>query len=109
MLVDVWQLESTDVDQQEKEDCDDGKRHSERVLSSYLAVRGFAFVVEDQEKDDEDRLVDQLAPSLHSECQKDASTTVKLIVSACTFAVYTLHRRNTCHGIFTANSDTEDE
>ena len=76
----VHAIESV-VGEPESHERHDSELHSESPLGGNFAVRWVTAAVEDQEENDEDDLVEHLAPTLHQECQNDVSSTVQFVVS----------------------------
>ena len=68
-------------------------------------------MMEDKEEEDQQALVEKLAPTLHQEGAGDLSATVKTIILGRDFARADriLHTRRCGHGIFTADADAVDE
>lgn len=75
------------VDEPESANCRDSKGDTVGPLSREGRVwRISAAVVEDEQKKNEDGLVEELAPSLHQECRRNLASTVKTIFLGRDFA-----------------------
>ena len=68
-------------------------------------------MMEDQEKDDQDDLVEELTPTLHQERAGDFATTMQTILLGGYFSGSNgvLHARCRSHGVLAANPDTVEE
>ena len=91
--------------------CRYGKRDTVGPLGGELRVRRVAGAVKDEKQNDEDRLVEELSPTLHKEGGRDLSATVKTIVLGRNFAGAdgVLHSRSRSHGVFSTHSDAVEK
>ena len=67
--------------------------------------------MEDEQKQNEEDLVKELASTLHQESTGDFSTTMQAVFLCrnLTGTDGVLHTRRGCHGIFASNTDTVEE
>jgi len=93
------------VDEIQSDDADEGERNAESPLGADLPIRGISAAVEDEEGDDEDCLVEELAPTLHGESEDDISAAVHSIADCRLVAVVSFHSAGAGHGIFAANAE----
>lgn len=66
-------------------------------------------MVENEEKDDQDSLIEELTPTLHEESQDDIPASVKFVILLAASDRFALHGGGRSHGIFTTNTDTVEE
>jgi hypothetical protein len=93
------------VDEIQSDDADKGKRNPESPLGADLPVRGISATVEDEEGDDKDCLIEELAPTLHGESEDDISAAVHSVFDRRLVAVVSFHSAGTGHGILAANAE----
>lgn len=107
-----WHLVGSKVAQPKRAERGNRERHSIGPLGGDLRVGWVTrSVVEDEQKQDEQDLIDELTPALHEKCRSDFATTVQAIVASrdSARANSVLHTRSGCHGIFSAHTETIDE
>lgn len=81
LLRSVGHLPSSVVDEPESTNRRESERQTESILSSRGGVRWRArSLVEDDKQDNEENLVDKLAPALHQEGHGDTAATVETIL-----------------------------
>lgn len=100
------------VHEPKSSDCWECKGKAESVLGSGGGIRGrTATAVEDDEEDNKQDLVDELAPTLHEESHGDTATTMKSIFSRRQLAGCNsvLKRRGGSNGILAADSKAVEE
>lgn len=105
-------LVPTVVDEPERPDGWDSEGDTVDPLGGHLGVRWVsASVVEDQQEDDQDDLVEELAPSLHQESGGDIAATVKTVLLGRDppRSGGILHGRRGGHGVLSSNTNTIDE
>ena len=100
-------LVGTVVDEPESADCGNGERDTERPLSRDQRIWRLPTVVEDEEKDDQDGLVEELTPTLHQEGHGHFTSTVETVLPRRDFARSggVLHGGGSSHGVFSTNTD----
>lgn len=101
----------TEVNQPERTNGWDGKRDAVGPLRNNLRVWWVGSRVEDEEQDDEDDLVEELAPTLHQESAGDLATTMKTIVLGGNLSGTdgVLHTSSSSHGVFTTDTNAVEE
>lgn len=102
----ILDLVHTQVEHVEGEDQNDGKRDTVGPLSGQSGVRWAAAAVEDEEKDEEETLVEELTPTLHQEGEDERSTTVELVAALDFFAATNeFDGSGTSDGVFAADTN----
>lgn len=105
----VGHLVGSVVDEPEGTDGGNGERQSERPLDSGGAIRRVSATgMEDEEEDDEESLVDKLAPTLHQKSGSNLAATVKTIVPGGELSGGNgvLHGGSSSNGVFSADTET---
>lgn len=100
-------LVGTIVDEPESSNCWNGEGDTERPLSGNQGVWWVSAVVEDQEKNDQNGLVEELTPTLHQEGHGNFSSTVETVLPCRDLARSSgvLHGGGGSHWVFSTNTD----
>ncbi|KAI3477577.1 hypothetical protein L1887_60617 [Cichorium endivia] len=97
----------SDVGEVEGEGGDDAELHTEGPLRRSLAVGTVERAVEDEQADDQDSLVGQLAPTLHEERERHLASSVHAVAGGgSTTCARSLHRSRRGHGVLSAYADS---
>lgn len=107
-----WHLVGSEVDKPQGTNGWDGERDTVSPLDGYQRVWWItASMVEDDQEENENDLVEELAPTLHQESHCDIATTVKTIILGgyTTSTNSVLHGCGGSHGVLSTNTDTVEE
>jgi hypothetical protein len=104
LAISVILFVNTMVKKPECDDCDKREGDSKSPLCAGLTIWRASATVERQETQDENNLVDELAPPLHSKCESDISSSMQFVPGARVRASSPFHGPCACHRIFSTNT-----